>query len=308
MEQLKAYLTKAKRFFAAHKKARIAAYALAGLLAAALLLSILLHPRGTKNFLILGMDNYGSLDENGRSDVTMLVQVDFTRTKISAVTFARDMFIENEKGGLVKINTVVRSKDETALCEAIERNFGVPIDGWFRLNFTSVIELVDAIGGAEVELTKAEVGYLNDKVGYYPDNPLAEGKSRLNGAQALAYARCRKLDNDFGRGDRQSKLLAAMVKQTKKITTKNILDIYDALKHAWRSSLSGAEQAKLLTQALWLRGAKVERVGVPFEGYWHYGKTKGGTSGVMADLEDNRRMLLDALGMKDTRPADEAAK
>ena len=306
MERLKAYLTKAKRFFAAHKKARIAACVLAALLAVVLALSVVLHPRGTKNFLILGMDNYGSLDTSGRSDVTMLVQVDFTRTKISAVTFARDMFIENEKGGLVKINTVVRSKDEQALCEAIERNFGVPIDGWFRLNFTSVIELVDAIGGAEVELTKAEVGYLNDKVGLYPDNPLSEGKSRLNGAQALAYARCRKLDNDFGRGDRQSKLLAAMVKQTKKITAKNIVDIFNTLKHAWRSSLSGAEQAKLLTQVLWLRGAKVERVGVPFEGYWHYGETKGGTSGVMADLEDNRRLLLDALGMKDTRPAEAA--
>ena len=306
MERLKAYLSKAKLFFAAHKKARIAAYVLAGLLAAVLLLSILLHPIGTKNFLILGMDNYGSLDESGRSDVTMLVQVDFTRTKISAVTFARDMFIENELGGLVKINTVVRSKDETALCEAIERNFGVPIDGWFRLNFTSVIELVDAIGGAEVELTRGEVGYLNDKVGYYPDNPLAEGNSRLNGAQALAYARCRKLDNDFGRGDRQSKLLAAMVKQTKNITIKNIVDIYDALKHAWRSSLSGADQAKLLTQALWLRGAKVERVGVPFDGHWNYGKTKGGVSGVMADLEQNRSLLLDALGMKDARPAEAA--
>ena len=123
-----------------------------------------------------------------------------------------------------------------------------------------------------------------------------------------AEAVCRTLDNDFGRGDRQSKLLSAMVKQTKKITAKNIVDIYNSLKHAWRSSLSGVEQAKLLTQALWLRGAKVERIGVPFEGYWHYGKTKGGTSGVMADLEDNRRMLLDALGMKDTRPADEAAE
>ena len=305
MEQVKAYLAQAAQFLRTHKKARVAAYILAGLLASVLVLSILLHPRGTRNFLILGMDNYGSLDENGRSDVTMLVQVDFTRSRISAVTFARDMFIENEKGGLVKINTIVRNKDELALCEAIERNFGVPIDAWVRLNFTTVIELVDAIGGAEVELTKAEVGYLNDKVGIYPDSPLAEGKSRLNGAQALAYARCRKLDNDFGRGDRQSKLLAAMVKQTKKISAKNIVDVFHALKHAWRSSLSGAEQAKLLTQALWLRGAKVERIGVPFEGYWHYGQTKGGTSGVLVELEENRRLLLDALGMKDTRPADE---
>lgn len=307
MERFRAYCTKAAVFLRAHRWARIAACALGAVLVLLLVLSIALHPHGTKNFLILGMDNYGSLDTSGRSDVTMLVQVDFTRTKISAVTFARDMFIENEKGGLVKINTVVRNNDEQALCEAIERNFGVPIDGWFRLNFTSVIELVDAIGGAEVELTKAEVGYLNNQVGYYPDNPLSEGVCRLNGAQALAYARCRKLDNDFGRGDRQSKLLASMVQQTKKMTVQNITSVYDSLKHAWRSSLSGAEQAGLLAQALWLRGAKVQRVGVPFEGYWHYGETKGGTSGVVADLEDNRRLLLDALGIKDIQRETTAA-
>ncbi|MBR3795399.1 MAG: LCP family protein [Clostridia bacterium] len=303
MHRLQAFFARVMHYLASHKKARIAACVLAAFLAVILALSILLHPRGTKNFLILGMDNYGSLDDTGRSDVTMLVQVDFTRTRISAVTFARDMFIEGENGRLSKINTIVRSKDEQSLCEAIERSFGIPIDGWVRLNFTSVIELVDAIGGAEVELTQAEVGYLNNKAGYYPDYPLAEGKSRLNGAQALAYARCRQLDNDFGRGERQSKLLAAMVKQTKKITAKNIVDIFNTLKHAWRSSLSGAEQVQLLTQALWLRGAEVQRISAPFEGYWHYGEVKGGVSGVVADLDANRRLLLDALGMKDPRPA-----
>jgi len=289
MSHIRPLIAKAKRFFSAHKWARIAAIVLAVLLA----LSVVLHPRGTKTFLILGMDNYGSLDETGRSDVTMLVQIDFTRTKISAVTFARDMFIRHENRDR-KINTIVRNADEEALCTAIEDNFGVSIDGWFRVNFTSVIELVDAIGGAEVELTEAEVNYLNRQVGLYPDSPLAEGKSRLNGAQALAYARCRKLDNDLGRGDRQTKLLSAMVQQTKRMTAANIVAVFNSLKHAWRSSVSGGEQAGLLFKALWLRGADVQRIGLPFEGTWRYGD-----SSVIADLPENRRLLLDALGLED---------
>ena len=292
MSHIRPLIAKAKRFFSAHKWARIAAIVLAVLLA----LSVVLHPRGTKTFLILGMDNYGSLDETGRSDVTMLVQIDFTRTKISAVTFARDMLIRHENGDR-KINTIVRNADEEALCTAIEENFGVSIDGWFRVNFTSVIELVDAIGGAEVELTEAEVNYLNRQVGRYPDSPLAEGKSRLNGAQALAYARCRKLDNDLGRGDRQTKLLSAMVQQTKRMTAANIVAVFNSLKHAWRSSVSGAEQAGLLFKALWLRGADVQRLGLPFEGTWRYGDAS-----VVADLSENRRLLLDALGLEDPAP------
>ena len=282
-----------KSFLKAHRYARI----LLGIAALLVVLGIALHPLGTKAFLVLGMDNYGSLDESSRSDVTMLVQVDFTRSKISAVTFARDMFINSENDKPIKINTVLRnSRDEQALCVLIEKNFGVPIDGWFRLNFTSLIELVDAIGGAEVELTQSEVNYLT-KMGLnvYQENPLQEGKSRLNGAQALAYARCRKVDNDLGRGERQGKLLSGMVRQTKRLTAASVLNVFNSLKHAWRSSYSLVEQGKLLFQALWLRGAKVENIAVPFDGQWRYGNA-GSASGIVAKLEENKLLLLEALG------------
>jgi len=293
MDLIRAYFSKARAFLKAHLAARIAVIILAVFVG----LWLLLHPHGTKSFLILGMDNYGSLNEIGRNDVTMLVQVDFTRSKISAVTLARDMFIENENGRLTKINTVVRNKGEQGLCDLIGQNFGVPIDGWFRVNFTSVIELVDAIGGAEVELTQAEVNYLSNMgLNVYEDNPLQEGKSHLNGAQALAYARCRKLDNDLGRGERQGKLISAMVQQTRFMTAGKIAAVFNSLKHAWRSSYSIPEQVKLLFQALWLRGAKVQSISMPFEGAWRYGSANG-TNGVVADLEDNRLLLLDALGM-----------
>ena len=297
MERIRTLAARAKAYLAAHKWARIAAC----ILAAYIVLSIVLHPLGQKTYLVLGMDNYGSLEETGRSDAIMLAQVDFTRTKINAVTFTRDMLIENEKGRLTKINTVVRGSDEQTLCDLLYQNFGVKVDGWFRVNFTSVIELVDAIGGAEVELTEEEVRYLNKHAGIYPKYPLKEGLSRLNGGQALTYARCRKLDSDFGRGERQGKLLAAMVKQTKRMTAANLVAVFGALKHAWRSSLSLPQQAGLLFKALWLRGAKIEHIGVPFENEWRYGDANG-ISGVIADLPANRALLLDALNLKDPEP------
>lgn len=291
MNQFTSSLHRFSAYIKTHTWARIACVVLLVFLA----LSIAFHPHGTKTFLLLGMDNYGSLEESGRSDVTMLVQVDFTRSKISAVTFARDMFIENENGKLTKINTIVRNHDEKTLCETIERNFGVPIDGWFRVNFTSVIELVDAIGGAQVELTKAEANYINKTAGRYPQYPLGEGVCRLNGAQALTYARCRKLDNDLGRGERQSKLLSAMVDQTKHMTAANIAAVFNSLKHAWRSSLSIGEQTSLVFKALWLRGADVERFSMPFEGHFRYGSA-GSASGLVTEIEENRLLLLEALG------------
>ena len=290
---MKAMFNRFISFLKAHNRIRI----LLCVLGMLLLLMLFLHPQGTKTYLILGMDNYDSLDSaNGRSDVTMLVQIDFTRARVKTVSFARDMFLKNEKGRDAKLNMLIRSGTEETIVETIERNFGVKIDGWFRVNFASVILLVDALGGADVELTKAEASYIDRQIGKYEDHPLGEGLCHLNGEQALTYARCRKLDNDIGRGERQSKLLSAMVDQTKRMTATNVVAVFNSLKDMWRSSLSAGEQVRLLSQAIWLRGAKVDAYGVPFEGHWWYGDSDSGISGVVPNLPENRRLLLEALG------------
>ena len=172
-----AFLKDTGKRFAAYLKAHRYARILCVLLAVLLVMTVVFHPRGTKTYLILGMDNYGSLSETGRSDVMMLVQIDFTRSDVSTVTFARDMFIPDPNGRQQKINAIVRNQDENALMQSIGNAFGLEIDGWFRVNFTTVIELVDAIGGAHIELTEKEVNYLNRAAGYYPDYPLAEESS-----------------------------------------------------------------------------------------------------------------------------------
>lgn len=289
------------RFCGVLKRKR-AAWLLLAVALVALILLVALHPRGMCSYLVIGMDNYGSLDDIGRSDVMMLVQIDYSHAQVHAVTFARDMMVDDGEGNDVKINTIVRGRDEDTLVDVIERNFDVEIDGWFRVNFSSVIEIVDKLGGAQVELTAEEARYIDRNAGTYPDSPLAEGVCRLNGAQALTYARCRHLDNDFGRGARQGKLVQGLVRQTKQLSIPKIVDIFNSLTHAWRSSLSSAQQLALFTRALWLRGAKVTSVGVPFEGTYRYGNAS-----VVANLEENRALLHEALGLAPAAPDAPAA-
>ena len=281
-------ISKVQSFFRSHKAARIVLIVAVVLLA----LVLALHPHGTKTFLIMGIDNYGSLNDSGRSDVMMLVQVGFDSGKIHTVTFARDIVVPNEYNKNVKLNTIVRAQDEAALIDTLDRVVDLNIDGWFRVNFSSVISIIDAMGGVDVELTEAEAHYIDKTEGTYPDHPLSEGVCRLNGAQALCYARCRKLDNDIGRGDRQTKLFSALVQRTKKMTAANVVSVVKSMDHAWQSSLTGGEQAKLVFDALWMRGAKVIRYAVPYEGYWHYGE-----SSVVLDLENNVRLLHETLGL-----------
>lgn len=286
-------LSTIRTFFARHRVLSVVAAALLIVLAAL----TLLHPRGTQTYLVLGMDNYGSLDETGRSDVMMLVQLDFSRSHITSVTFARDMFITADNGREAKINAIVRMHGEDSLVASLENDFDLEIDGWFRVNFTTVIELVDALGGARVELTDKEASYITRDVGYYDEYPLSGGECLLNGAQALSYARCRQLDNDMGRGQRQSKLLSGMVESVRHMTLSRIADVFDSLKHAWRSSLSASEQVALLAQVVWLRGAEVTTIGMPFEGTWRYGNSQNGDNGVLIKLEENTRLLHEALGL-----------
>ena len=286
-------LSTIRTFLARHKVLSVVATALLIVLAAL----TLLHPRGTQTYLVLGMDNYGSLDETGRSDVMMLVQLDFSRSHITSVTFARDMFITADNGREAKINTIVRMHGEASLIASLENDFDLEIDGWFRVNFTTVIELVDALGGARVELTDKEASYITRDVGYYDEYPLSGGECLLNGAQALSYARCRQLDNDMGRGQRQSKLLSGMVESVRHMTLSRIAGVFDSLKHAWRSSLSASEQVALLAQVVWLRGAEVTTIGMPFEGTWRYGNSQNGDNGVLIKLEENTRLLHEALGL-----------
>ena len=286
-------------YLAAHRRVRIALIVVLVLLAALLIL----HPKGTKTYLIMGMDNYGSLDDVGRSDVMMLVQIDFTRSRISTVTFARDMFLDKD-GRETKINTIVRSSDEDTLVKTLEENFALDIDGWFRVNFTSVIELVDAVGGVDVELTAEEARYIDRTLGVYPDSPLSEGLCHLNGGQALCFARCRKLDNDMMRGQRQSKVMRAMVQSAKHMSIAQIGSVYNSLKHAWRSSLSSTQQVGLLMRALWLRGAKVTSIGMPLDD-WRYGNSKKGESGVLINFETNTALLHEALGLPAVTPEPE---
>ncbi|MBR1709281.1 MAG: LCP family protein [Clostridia bacterium] len=267
---------------------------LAGILLLFIVLLLIFAPHGSKNYLIIGMDNYGSLNDTGRSDTMILVRLDFDKRKIGVVTFARDLLLDYN-GHDQKINTIIRLGEEAGLTSVLEENFDFKIDGWFRVNFSSLISIIDEIGGVSVELTEAEAKYITRNVGDYPGYPLSEGICRLNGAQALSYARCRKLDNDFGRGDRQSKLVQALVKESRSMGIRRILQVFNTMGHAWRSSLSASDQLHLLYSCLWMRHADIIRVGIPFEQTYWYSNSSSGDNGVLLNLDTNRQMLHELL-------------
>lgn len=86
---------------------------------------------------------------------------------------------------------------------------------------TFIIKNMDMVGGIDIELTSAEADYINKR----NDTSIVAGLNHLNGAETLTYARARKIDSDFGRTERQRKVLMAVYEQTKNLPASELFDL-----------------------------------------------------------------------------------
>lgn len=280
---------------------------LSALLAACLLLlsCAAAQAQGMEHYLLVGVDGWGLSEESGaRSDAIVLATLHYDRERVTLVSFARDCLVQpSYRKGMTKLNTLVRSShgDQT-LVDYIEETFLIPISGYFLVNFSGAADVINAIGGVEIDLTQEEAMHLKAEVGLYPENPLQEGICRLNGAQAVAYMRCRTLDNDFGRQHRQGNVLRAAFRSLTKLGLLEALSLLDDLMGMYRTDMPLLEQAALVRDALGLRHAQIQTHSLPVSGTYKYGDDGRGGSGILFDLETNRRQLWQWLGMETALP------
>jgi len=250
------------------------------------------------HYLLVGVDGWG-LNEEGsaRSDAIILASLDYGRERILFTSFARDSIVKpSYRKGTVKLNTLVRSSEgEQMLVRYFEEAFGLEIEGYFVINFSGAVDLINALGGVELNLSEDEVYYIDYHAGDYRGYPLSEGLCHVNGAQALYYMRCRSLDNDFGRQGRQGNVLRAVMKKVSSITPLRAMGLLDDVLGMYRTSLHGGRQVELVLRALKLRDAEVMTKSLPAEGTFRYGKDSHGTSGLIFDLERNREYLYEWL-------------
>lgn len=287
---------------------RILLLALLALLVIGLILGIswlVARPTGQQHYLLLGTDNWGVIDENPRSDAIMLVTLDFNRNKLLLTSFLRDTQVTLESGREDKLNTLTRSGGEDKLLDYLEYTYDIEIEGTVTTNFSGMVQLIDAIGGITVDLTAGEVREILKNAGDYPPDYLVhEGECRLNGAQALAYMRIRKLDNDMGRANRQANAMKAVVAQAKNIGLSEALAILPNVQDFYRSDMSFTQQAELLRDAYRLRNAPMERQQIPADGTYRFSSLRG-ASVLTMNLEKNQQAFWAFLGRIDPIPTEE---
>lgn len=163
-----------------------------------------------KPFLVYisGNDEYGDLTTISRSDVNMLVCVNPTTKQILLISIPRDTYYPLHRNGEYDKFTHTGMYGLQESIDTLSDMVGQDINYYVRMNFTSFIDIVDALGGITVY---SPVSFTT-KIGNYQ---IQEGNNQLNAQQALAFVRERKsfIDGDFARGRNQQRMISAIVKK-----------------------------------------------------------------------------------------------
>ncbi|WP_270646367.1 LCP family protein [Paeniclostridium hominis] len=175
--------------------------------------------KGVSNILLIGSDSK-NFDNVGRSDAMMILTIDDKNKSIKLTSLVRDTLVNIPGHGNEKLTHAYAYGGAKLLLDTIEQNFKISIKDYAAVNFNSFIDLVDVLGGVEVNVKEKEIDHLNDVIvnSFNTSNKEAEepqfirsdGKQLLNGYQALAYARIRKVDSIYERDTRQREVLKSI--------------------------------------------------------------------------------------------------
>ncbi len=181
------------------------------------------------NILLIGEDTREEkISDTSRADSAIIASINIDTGKITLTSILRDLYVYFEIDGQEyydKINGAASRGGMKAYINTVERYYKIAIDNYAVVNFASFPKIIDALGGVDIALTRAEVYEVNSHNKRYAGAKLPEAefdengepkKVKLDGTQALAYCRIRKIDSDNARADRQKTVLNALFKKMKK--------------------------------------------------------------------------------------------
>ena len=259
---------------------------------------------GVVNVLLIGNDSREN-GEDGRSDAMILLSVSTKTKKIYMTSLLRDMYVDIPGHDGNRLNAAYSFGGAELLMETIEQNLDITVNRYVLVNFEAFANLVDAVGGIELELSSEEIEYVNGYLVEYnilTDRPQGtdnmdtsvSGLVHLNGPQALAYSRNRYLGTDFGRTDRQRKVLTAVIKKLPSALVSNPGGLIDGLMPNLTTNLTRGECFSLSLMAGKMLTYDIESDSIPQPGTYR-DVTIRKMSVLEVDFETNIRYLREKL-------------
>ena len=218
--------------------------------------------KGYRNIALFGIDTRANTYEGSRSDCIIIASINQETKQIKLVSVYRDTYLEIPGTGLDKVNHAYAYGGPALSMSTLNTNMDLDITEFATVNFTATKDIIDYIGGVQLTVTNSEATQI-------PGITTA-GTYTLNGEQALAYARIRKIDSDYARTERMRTVITAVFEKAKTMSIGELNSLADRILPEIYTNISKTEILSLIPKIA--SYSIVESKGWPYE-------TKGATIG-----------------------------
>lgn len=244
------------------------------------------------NILLVGQDRREG-ESDTRSDTMILCSFNEKTKQLVLTSFLRDLYVPIPGYGSNRINAAYAFGGTELLKDTLESNFGVEIHGCVEVDFAQFSQIMDLLGGVQVELRADEAAVISRETG----SEVSEGLQTLTGQQALAYARIRSLDadGDFSRTARQRRVLEAVWDAYKNSSLTSLIRTMGSLLPMIETDMGSGELLGLAVKVFPCIG-ELELVSqrIPADGQYR-DQMIDGMSVLVADMEAARKNLEKAV-------------
>ena len=227
------------------------------------------------NIALFGLDRR-SKEEKSRSDSIMVANINFETKTINLVSILRDTLVDIKGHGRDKINHSYAYGGAELSMETINSNFDLDINKYVSVDFFSLAKVIDIIGGVDIDLKDYEANQINqnlneinniEKLPAGTDYIQGSGLKTLNGRQAVAYCRIRKVGNgDYERTQRQRNVLKAILVKYEKLDSGKRFEVSMEMMSQVTTNIPINDIKELQSKILNDKDFTINQHMIPFEG------------------------------------------
>ena len=233
---------------------------------------------GITNILLVGIDGE-NIEKYNRSDSVMLVTIDSNNNDIKISSIARDTYVDIPGHSTEKLTHAYAYGGIDLLKQVFEVNFNLKIDKYIAVNFVSFMDIMDEIGGVEVNISEKDIEEVNKYIDacydYYYDRKdeiekeyiTKSGVQRLNGYQALAFSRIRYTDSAYARDNRHREVAESVYKEFLKSGPEEYKRCAQIILDNTKTNISPMEMMNLGYTALKINDKSIDQFQFPLEEY-----------------------------------------
>lgn len=264
---------------------------------------------GYRNIALLGVDtrDMNSLD-GSRSDAIIIVSINEQSKDVNLISVYRDSYIDVQGHGLTKVTHAYAYGGPELALNTLNRNLDLDISEFVTVNFEIVADVVDLVGGIDIDIDKSELSQMNKyiedtskNVGRKANKITSAGKQHLDGIQAVTYARIRKTaGGDYKRTERMRTVLTEVFEKAKKMDAGKLNELANKVLPQVQTNIGLSEVISLIPTISSINIS--DSIGWPYE---VKGITLDRWYGVPTTLEANVvKLHRDLFGQKDYTASD----